>query len=245
VSINSSISKVRSLLLNPKSNRPTVDQLFSNLTDEFQAFYNELETSSQPWTYNEVTVNVNAGVYDYLVPVTTGKVLFATAYPQDTNFGPIALEIADLAEVTSNFFLYSPLDWGFSRDFNEVINLPFPFQIAFYRKGGDLWFRLAPFSYALTSITITYSTGDWLQNLNVNTTAVLPNHHGLVETRTAMNLLPGCEWSADVNRDDLKRKNLAMSLSTQAQRYSRNFMYAKRNLGGDAVTDRSVFGEYY
>lgn len=241
--INDSISRVRSGLLNPKAQSPTVDQLFTNLTYEYQNFYNEIDSTNKPWTYHDITVNVSASTTDYLVPITPGKILFVIAYPTDTNYGAVSLEFADLADVSSDFFLYSPLDFGFSPDFNELVNFPFPLQIAFYRKDNNVWFRLAPFAYALTSIKIIYSTGDWLQNLTTESTAVLSNHHQLVEVRTMMNSLPAADWVSDEKTNQNRRNNLAMSLATQEARYAKQFMYAKRMMTADETNVRMSYND--
>lgn len=243
MSINDSISRTRSLLLSPKENCPTLDQLFTHLTAEFSNFYNSLDSSGKPWTYNDVTVSTSGGSTDYLVPVTPGKVLFVTAIPENNLFGPIGLEFADLANVSSNFYPFAPLDYAMSRDFNELINFPFTAQTAFYRKDSDLWFRLAPFTNAVSSVTIVYSTGDWIENLSIENTAVLSNHHHLVHTRAAMNCLPGAEWKNDENYNQLKRTNLAQSLAAAEQRYAREFLYAKRSLTADETSVRPSYDD--
>lgn len=251
--INDSISRIRSLLLNPKTAKPSMDTLFTNLTYEFQNFYNELSTSNLPWTYNEQIVNVTSGQTDYLLVNPTGKVLFVIAYPQNTAFGPVSLEFADLASISSDFFLFSPLDSGFSPDFNEAINFPFPFDIAFYRKDNDLWFRLPPFAYALTSIKVVYSTGDWLSNLQTTDTAVLSAHHALPEVRSALNLLAASEWVDEsimvVNgrktigsANQQQRNNLERGLLRQEAMYARQFMYAKREMTADQTSERVAYG---
>jgi hypothetical protein len=239
--INQSISRVRSLLLNPKEQHPTLDQLFTQLTFEFQNFVNELSSSNLPWNYNEVTINVSSGITDYLIPPQVGKILMAIANP-DNNYGPVSLEFADLADVSADFYLFSPLDYGFSPDFNEAISWPFPAQIAFYRKDGQPYFRLAPFTPSINSIKLIYATGDWLESLSAESAAVLPEYHSLVEVRAAQNLLPGAEWSDDPNADQLRRSNLARSLENQQQRYAQQFMYAKRSFTGDQVTFRGGVG---
>ena len=240
--INTNISRVRSLLLNPQDNAPTLDQLWSHLTMEMQNFYNELSSSFLPWTYHEQSINVTSGLTDYLVTEPTGKILFVIAYPENTDLTPVSLEFADLADVSSDFYLYSPLDYGYTPDFNESINFPFPFQIAFYRKDNDLYFRVAPFSYNLTSIKIIYSTGDWLTNLQFTDSAVLPQHHGLVEVRTALNLLPAAKWTGDASDQDM-RANLGRTLAVQEGRYNQQFILSKRNITIPETTMREdAFG---
>lgn len=243
--INTSISRVRSLLLNPKENCPTPEQLFTQLCLEYQNYFNELDSSGLPWTMTEQTINVTSGQTDYLVTNPTGKVLFVVAYPENDAYGPFSLEFADLAEVSSDFYLFSPLDYGFSPDFNELITFPWPFQIAFYRKDNNLWFRLAPFAYNIESIKITYSTGDWLENLQMTDTAVLSQYHGLVEVRTALNLLPGAEWVGNEDANQNKRANLGKTLAIQEERYARQFLYGRRNITTPETTSRAGLGGYW
>lgn len=243
--INDSISRVRSLLLGPKDQRPNLDVLFTNLTYEFQNFVNELSNSGKIWSYNTVPINVNPGTTDYIVPGASGKVLFVIAYPLETNNNPVSLEFADLADVSADYWLYSPLDFAISRDFNEAWSVPFPFQIAFFRKGADLWFRLPPFAYTLTRIDVVFSTGDWIANLSTGDEAVLSQHHQLVEVRSSMNLLPAAEWWDDDTKNENRRKELALSLSNQEQRYARQFVVAKRTPTRDLPVVRAAFGDEY
>lgn len=244
-SINESISLVRSVLLNPKSGRPTLDQLFTNMTFEFQQIYNELASSNLPWSHQSVTINVAPGTESYLVPVSVGKVLFAYADSSTSTFGPVGLEIVDLAEVTSDFYPFTPLDYGISRDFNELWTLNPGAQIALYRQDGNLYIRLAPFATGISSVTLAFSTGNWLENLTSDSVGVLPEHHMLAVVRTAMNLLPGAEWTDERDYNLSQRQQLALSLDRQEQRYARQFMYAKRNMAADAVTTREPYGGYY
>jgi len=237
-SINEALSLLSSVLLNPKDQRPTIDQRFTQLTWEFSALYSELENTNLPWSTNSVTVNVNDNQPDYLVPVSAGRVLFAFANTNQDAFGPIGLEFADLASVSSDFYLYSPLDYGYSRDFNEVFNGAYAPDFALYRQDGNLKFKLRPMYSAINSVTLVFSSGNWLENLSVESTAVLPQYHQLVITRAALNLLPGCEWSGTREENLQQRQQLAMSLNAQMLRYQQNFMYAKRQMSADQDTDR-------
>ena len=242
---NESLSRVDDLLVNPKEQMPSISMRFTHLTYEFQQLYNELSNSGKPWTYNTVSVTVNPGTTDYVVPNASGRVMFVMAYPVDANYNPVSLEFADLADVSADFWPYSPLDFGLAKDFNEAWTLPFPFQIAFYRKDGELWFRLPPFAMTLTNIDVIFSTGDWIENLSTGDAAVLSQHHQLAEVRAAMNLLPAAEWTDDAAMNDAKRAALAQSLPEQEARYAREFLYAKRSLTRDMPVVRAAFGEWY
>lgn len=242
--INESISKVRIKLLKPKEQAPSPETVFDSLVTEYQNQYNDLENSNLPWSYSTATINLVAGQMDYLVP-QTGRVLFVTAQPYDQLLPPLLLEFADLADISTDFWLFSPLDYGFAREFNEIFWNDAPFQVAFYRNDSDLYMRVAPFVLNNTVLTITFSTGSWVENLTMDSVAVLKNHHGLVETRASINILPGCEWSENLEADEVKRGNLMRTLAIQEERQSKNFMYAKRSINADVINDRVGYGDEY
>lgn len=233
------MSKVRWGLGNPSEQSPTLDAVFSAVITEFQAFYNELSSSAKPWTYNTAQVTITNGVADYIVPAPPGKVMFVTGQPINNTLGAIALEFADLAEVSSDFYLFSPLNFGFSPDFNESVSFPLNLNVAFYRKNNSLWLRIAPYPTAFEYLTITYATGDWISGVSVNDEAVLSEHHHLPITRAQQNLLPMTTWTKDENANQLKRNNFERSFDRQIARYAEAFMYAKRNLTNDETNYRN------
>jgi hypothetical protein len=244
-SVNQSISRVRTLLLNPKDQKPTVDQIFDALLRESQDFHNELSNSHQAWTVGSVDVDVTGDQTDYLVARSVGKILFVTAFPDDNDSPMIPVEFSDLAGVSNDYWWYSPLDYGYARDFNERFYSAYPLKIAFYRSDGNLKFRIMPQSVNYARIRITYSLGDWAENLTTSSTAVLGEHHSLVETRAAINLLAGAEWTDNEEADERKRMRIERSLIGQEERKAKNFMYARRNLIADADSVRLGFGEGY
>jgi len=244
-SINESVQKVRVNLFNPKEQKPSVEQIFHKLLYNYQNFCNELENTGQVWTYDSVDVTVSNNVTDYRVP-RGGKVLFVVAYPSNTAYVPYSMEFCDLAEVSGDFFLYSPLDFALGRDFGEGgWYLPYPYKVAFYRKNGDLWLRLAPYNYNLTSIKVTFATGNWTENISTEASAVLSNHHQLVEVRASIDLLPGTEWKEEDNYNFSMRQQLASSLSNEEARYKAVFDVAKRSLTMDQVNTRDAYGDWY
>lgn len=240
--LNQALSLLASALMNPKQQKPTLDQRFTQLTWEFQNFYNELTNSHIPWTYNSVSVDTLDSQLDYLVPQNVGTVLFAYATPLNNNlYGPIPLTIVDLAHISSNFFLFSPLDFGISRDFNEVLWAPHGTEISFYRDGssGLLYFRLAPQGIALQNVTLIYATGNWIDGIDPSANPILGQHHMLPIVRAAMSLLPGCEWNDGLDRS----KSLSSTLPIQETRYERQFMLTRRSLNADLEpTYRIPFG---
>jgi len=242
-SINEAMSLLDSVLFNPKSQKPTVAQRWTMLAFEFQNFINELNNTSLPWTHQPVTVNIQAGTEDYIIPSNVGTVLFCYANSDNDYYGPIGIEFADFAGVSSDFYLFSPLDYGFARDFNEAFAMSSPIQLALYYEGGQLKFRVPPFTTSkLTSITFACSTGNWIDQLSGTDTAVMPAHHILPITRTGINLLPGCEWAGDRKFNLEQRQQLAISLPAMEARYAQSFLIAKRTMHGDQPSFRQPYG---
>jgi hypothetical protein len=234
---NQALNKLSAVLGNPKPQHPTLDQRFTQLSFEVQNIYNELTNSHLPWTRNEITVNINTGTQDYLIPGNIGTILFAYANPANGVTGPIGLDITDLAKVSSDFYPFNPLDTGFSPDFNEVIPSDFPSQISFYRDAsGNLKFKLAPFRSGVSSITLIAATGDWIDNLDPQASPILSQHIMLPIVRAAQNLLADCEW---LNGKELAQGKAAV-LSSQEARYAQQFMFAKRSLNADTNVSRRI-----
>lgn len=231
-------------LRKPKEQAPSPETIFDALVTEYQDYYNELENTNLPWSYSTSTINLVAGQMDYLVP-QTGRVLFVTAQPYDQLLPPLLLEFADLADISTDFWLFSPLDYGFAREFNEIFWNDAPFQVAFYRNDNDLFMRVAPFVLNNTVLTITFSTGTWIENLTMDSVAALKNHHGLVKTRVKLSLLDACEWSENLEADEIKRRNIRIGLEPVADRQAKNFMYAKRSINADVINDRVGYGDEY
>jgi hypothetical protein len=241
--INEALTLLDPVLFSPKAQKPTVDQRFTQLKFEFQNLVNELNNTNLPWLTQTVTVNITPGTEDYTVPGNIGTVLFAYANTLDDSLGPFGLEFADFAGVSSDFYLFSPLDHGIFRDFNEVFSIGSPAQLALFRDtSGALKFRIPPFTdTAIQSISLVSSKGDWLDGLTLEDSSPLPGHHMLAIVRAARNLLPGTEWVGDRDHNLEQRKQLAISLTDQEQRYAQAWLYAKRSMHASQPTHRASY----
>jgi hypothetical protein len=236
------LDTLSTVLFNPKSQKPTVDQRFVRLSFEFQNMYNELENTGIPWTYNKKTISVTQGTQDYMVSGVTGKVLFAYAQSDD-NLGPTSLEIADLASVSSDYYPFNLLDYGVWRDFNELWGAPYPAQIALYYDNGILKFRLSPYLQALSSVTLVYSSGNWIEDMTPDSLVILASHHMLPIVRAAKSLLAGTEWTDQRDFNLSQREQLGNSLRDDEARYALQFATAKKGLSLDSeVSYREPFG---
>lgn len=227
--LDQALSKLDAALLSPKQQRPTLDQRFTQLLWEFQNFYNELTNTHLPWTHNSVTVNITGGTTDYLIPAEVSTILFAYAQPVGGIYGPVPLDIVDLAHISSDYYLFSPLDYGVSRDFNEALVFPRATEISFFKGAGGNYFRISNTGNALQQVTLVYATGNWLENLDPSSVPILEQYHMLPIVRACQNLLAGCEWADNVDRS----KGLAATLTAQEQRYAGQFLMAKRSINAD------------
>jgi hypothetical protein len=241
--INEAMALLDAVLFGPKTQKPTVDQRFTQLKFEFQNLVNELNNTNLPWLTQNTTVSIIPGTQDYMVPGNIGQVLFAYANSSSDALGPVGLEFADFAEVSSDFYLFSPLDAGMFRDFNEVFALGSPAQLALFRENGTLKFRVPRFSgTAFESVTLVSSKGNWADGLTLDDESPLPGHHMLAIARAASNLLPGSEWAGDREYNLSQRQQLAVSLEDMKQRYAQAWMIAKRTMHADRPTYRAVYG---
>lgn len=221
-----SVAKVRGLLLDPFEQKPTVKQTWQSILFEYQNFANELNLTSQPWSVMSFEVNLcNCGNNPISELTKIGKILFVTTNDCD----PVSVEFTDLSDVSTDWWCCNtvdrPYEWYPSN------------KIAFYRKNGRLYVKSSP--QGLECVTVTAATGDWSTNKGLQNSAVLSEYHHLPEIRAALNLLPGAEWSDNLERDAIKRNGLMQSLSAQEARVLPLFREAKRSLAADDVSFRS------
>lgn len=228
--INQSVSRCRELLLDPMEQKPSVKQIFGAYLRAMTNFYNKLTNSSQSWSIREHTIVLTGGSNnDYLVTGDTGKVLFVTA---QNNGAPYPVEFTDLADASSYWWLYQPFAAARPEDYNYA---GAPFQIAFFRKDGSLYARL-PYEYLSgETLTITTSTGNWVNNIGIEQSAVLTEYHHVPEISAAFALIPGVRWTDDIVADERKADRLAISLGMQKAEVMEDFDIAKRSLTADDV----------
>lgn len=239
--INSSIDNVRRHLLKPREQSPNVDTVFGAILDEMRNFTNELTNSNVAWDVREYEVSLGGFDGEYLVGDGIGKILFCTAnnnaYPYST-----LVDFVDLSDASTNWWTYEtgtasrPEDWGYWAGY--------PGQVAFVRKGGSLYAKMAPNSGGI-NLKITAAAGDWAENVDLRSSAVLSEYHHLPEIRAAMNVLADAEWSDDAGKDEMKRKNLMATLPVQENRVYEQFRIAKRSLTADAVVFRETMDDYF
>lgn len=234
-SINTSISQVRELLLDPKDQAPTVKQVFGAVLREFQTFYNELANSSVAWTYGETTVSLGGQLGDYTVNEneSIGKILFVSMKYANGGYFPIAF--TNMSDASTNWWSYYPVipDESNAAPYN-VLGM----EAAFYRKDGQLRVRLGENLRFGGELRISYATGNWTENADPAQIAVLTQYHSLPEIRAAQAMIEACEWRNEAY-DDKRKRNLALSLKDQEMRVYDQFRIAKRSPHADQPSTRA------
>jgi hypothetical protein len=223
-SIDSMKANIRLRLDNPIAQRPSDDQVLLELTTQIQSYLNEVNLSAKPWATGEHFLEVQANVEDYALGLTDfGKpIQVRTYYPENASYIERVVEFFELGDL--NF------DWNLPHNFGNLIYNPdgsphTAFRMAFFRKGGtDVpWVRVLPVPMMSATYQILYQIGVYGQTQGLGTTPVLPQHHALIEIRTAIALLPLTYWSENEDFNAAKRKELALTLANSERRLGADF----------------------
>lgn len=242
-SINGSITRVRAKLLKPKDQAPPVELIFGEVLEEYQNVYNELANSHVPWTKGDVIVNLASGTGDYAVSEnqSIGQILFVTAQSPGSQFS-YPVEFTGLSAASESWYYWYPPVPDETNAFNPAQS--FGYGAAFYRKDGRLRVRVGTNVHANSILTVTFAVGNWTENASPDQIAVLTQYHHLPEIRAAQNLIEPSEWRDPVF-DAIRKKNLAVSLTSQENRVYDQFKIAKRSLTADKITRRITTGNSY
>lgn len=208
----------------PRPQQPGDRTVLLLLSTSVQNFLTELNLTGRPWAVDETSLVVVVGQEDYVLSVgdSFGKPLqVRSVYP--TNPGHIEQDIDffDLGDL--NF------DWPFPKNFGaggswdgSPNNMS---RIAFFRRTGQnqAYARVIPIPQQSATYQILFQVGEYGTNQALEEALVLPEHHSLIELRTALALLPHCRWSDDTNADDKLRDQLAKSMLYTIRPLEKNF----------------------
>lgn len=227
MNLNQAVTTVRELLLNPLEQEPNIRLVFGSILRETQNLYNELANSSVAWTIKELTVAISGSQTDYLVSGSgLGKVLFVTS---DRSGYPEPVEFTDMADASRYW-------WGAATPgIGEISRIPDGPRVAFYRKDGLLYVRVAENEFSTGNLSIVFATGGWTDNIAVTAQPVLAEYQHLALIRAAMNLMAAVRWSDDSKADNEKASRQATSLAMQESRVVDQWNVAKRSLTADDV----------
>jgi hypothetical protein len=213
VQLRQMLPAARIELLEPRAQKPSYRQLLHFGVAVVQNRFNRLANTGRAWTVGSTTLSVVSGVDEYQLDVFgVGKVLDVT-YSDPLNVEGTERQVSfhDITEMAGDF-RGDAWDGQTSR-------------IAFFRKDGldTLWAKVRPIPTANADYLVSYSTGTWVQDANLDDSPLLAQHHHLFVAEIARDALAGAEWSDDLKADELKRSNLERSLTRRIERYDREF----------------------
>ncbi len=218
------LSNIRTRCDDPMDQRPAERTVLLLLSTQVQRFMNKVNLSGKPWAVDELTLTTAGGVEDYPIPSDSsfGKPLgVRTVSTTDPSHIERDVDFFELGELNTGWGL--PQDVGMSMSGDGSGNAA---RLAFYRKSGtdQVYVRVRPIPQAGDSYKVLYQVGVYGETVPLDETPLLPEHHALIEIRTAIALLPHCQWSEDKAENAAKRKDLAMSLAFDSADLERDFI---------------------
>lgn len=204
------LSNVRIRTRNPRAQQPSDRTLLVLLSTEVQTFLTKLNVYGRNWAVDELQLTITPNTSEYLLSTEGfGKPISVRAVnPGDPAYIERTIDFFELGDLN--------YDWNLPNNFGQAYptdDSPHSTQrIAFYRKGGQIYARvMSPLAYPAT-FNVIYQVGVFGATQPLDEDILLPEHHALIEVRTAIAALPHCEWYDDPNLNAARRKELAVTL---------------------------------
>lgn len=234
---------VRTWLGDPLSQRPSDKQVYLTLFTQIQSFFNRAALSSHPWAVGELYLTVAPSQEDYPLPTDSsfGKpIQVRTVYPANPSHIERDVDFYEIEDI--NF------DWPYPKDYGSLIFNPdgsphTAQRMGFFRKGGNdqVYVRVIPIPAQPATYQVLYQIGDWVDYAAVDDAPMLPEHHSLIEIRSALSLLPLTWWSEDKVDNAARRRELSIALAAQESRLASEFNdYIKSTTVGRRLSYRKV-----
>lgn len=240
--IQESMSRVRTLLRDPKAQQPSDLAVLRRTLSKYQAMLNSLNNTGLAWAIGEVPLQVNQGQEDYEITGANnfGKALLVeSADPGNPSHIVRQIEIFNIGNLDYNWLVpRNCAGWYAAPDGSNTTAL----RTAFFRKEGfnSVYVRVRPVPQLSAQYLIVYEIGDWTGNAGLQSELLLPEHHDLVITRIALSILPLCDWTDDEALNSNRRKELSMSLMKDEAEYSSLFEVYKRTVAQPSLNNRHL-----
>lgn len=246
--VSANIQGIRYLLDEPSANTPSYRVLFEIFGNQAVHHATQLQNSSAQWSIADWVLTVSTGQEDYLVTAANFGKPFLVYTEDDSDPYRPRIEIPFSMIQNINQFYSGPRQVYSSNDNNPTVQV-----IAFYRKNGAWYARVAPVPGGTSTYRVWYETApDTPQSLG-DTPGISPFHH-LIRVQTAIAALPYCGWG-DVRVDakdkgdraawQAKTQALALALGVQAQQFQREFSTYLGTLMQAGVEARDGFADGY
>lgn len=218
--LNDLMSRVRSVRLhNPRPQQPPLHVVLEAVISHTQNLYNELSNTNKAWATEEVPLTVQPGVEEYLLPVDAqiGKVLsVVTSDPTVPQHIERSVDFFDIQNLQHDWDL--PNNIATSTAFNWDGSAHTAQRMAFYYKSegenAGLWVKVKPIPQRAAVYKVLYTIGNWVESAGLGSSPILSGHHQLIEVRAARSVLPSAVWFDDDARDQVKRKEVRVTLDS-------------------------------
>lgn len=206
---------------NPRAQQPSDRTLLKLLSIQVQNFLTELNIYGQNWSVDETTLTITPNTAEYTLAADGfGKPIEVLAVnPADPAFHNRQVDFFELGDL--NYDWDMPVNFGgaFAIDGSPHSTL----RIAFFRRGGLVKARVLPVPAQAATFRILYQVGVFGETMPLDDSILLPEHHGLIEVRTALAALPHCEWFDAEDANKARRAELAASLTAQEAQLAKVF----------------------
>lgn len=208
----------------PRAQRPSNYQVLKKLCIQIQRYVNRLSLSERAWAVAEVGLTVVAGQEDYSISATDfGRpVQVRTVWPANPSHIERDIDFYEIGDLNFN--------WPYPRNVGALLYGPdgsphTAQRMAFFRRSGldQAYIRVQPIPQLTATYQILYQIGNYADGAALATVPVLPQHHALIEVRTAISLLPITEWTGEAKADDAMKQQLAMQLKNDEASLSQDF----------------------
>lgn len=202
----------------PVAQQPSTRTLLLLISSQVQSFLNLANLSSKPWAVDEVTLIAVPGREEYVIAASSqfGKpIQVRTQNPTDLGHIETDVEFYELGDL--NF------DWSYPHNFNGWSYDGSPntaARIAFFRRQGldQVYARIIPTPQQQAQYQILYQIGVYGETASMDDIPILPQHHALIEVRSALDALPHTEWDSDSKANEAKRVELGLTLGVTERR---------------------------
>lgn len=211
-----------------------------------QSFFNEIQATGRAWAICDqpVILTVNSGQSEYLLPVGDewGRPFDVyTVDPGNDSFVERQIEFTELGDRL--------MDWDGPRNMQGSLDSAghTAQRMMFFKKqfSNDQYVSVLPVPQASSSYKIVWSVGSWADQMSLDDSPLLTQHHALLTVKTAQDALPGSAWWAggpEVERENrLRRSELQDSFDKRLPILMGSFRQHVRNVTQPRMTMRNLY----
>lgn len=205
----------------PRAQQPSDRTLLHLLSIQIQTFLTEVNLYGNNYSVDETQLTVTPNTGEYLINTEGfGKPIeVRTLNTGDPSYTERTIDFFELGDLHYQWDLPNNFGQAFWADGSNHSTQ----RIAFYRRQGNIYARILPVPSQAATLNIIYQVGLFGSTTPLDEDVLLPEHHALIEVRTAIAALPHCEWFDDEDSNHARRKELASSLADQRDSLTRTF----------------------